>query len=265
MYLDVKEINEGDNFAFKVYSAFKGLKIFLPLVTEDNLLRMKYHDPSIVDYILAEWILALATGCRIIPVLLNNSRGRQDLGDLWKDLPDIYPQKTINFVKEQFATLKIPEDVLQKIISGTSEWTVKYAVERVFRNPYINWENRENIQQCRSHILSVLTEKRYNEGDSLKSRIKISDAALQNFYEAQEKRYKDSELEAAMREGKVKANRARVTLVGQGGAGKTCVARSFLNMEFKKDTPSTLGIDDFGEDELDVTTPERYLVPFSNL
>ena len=54
-----------------------------------------------------------------------------------------------------------------------------------------------------------------------------------------------SELETAMREGRVKANRARITLVGQGRAGKTCVARSFLNMEFK-DTPSTQGNDDLG-------------------
>ena len=54
-----------------------------------------------------------------------------------------------------------------------------------------------------------------------------------------------TELEAAMREGKVKANRAKITMVGPGRAGKTCVARSFLNMEFK-DTPSTQGIDDLG-------------------
>ena len=54
-----------------------------------------------------------------------------------------------------------------------------------------------------------------------------------------------SELEAAMKRGKRKANRAKITLVGLGRAGKTCVARSFLNMSFE-DTPSTQGIDDLG-------------------
>ena len=53
------------------------------------------------------------------------------------------------------------------------------------------------------------------------------------------------ELHTAMREGKAKANRSRITLVGPGRAGKTCVARSFLDKQFK-DTPSTQGIDDMG-------------------
>ena len=38
---------------------------------------------------------------------------------------------------------------------------------------------------------------------------------------------------------------AKITMVGPGRAGKTCVARSFLNMEFEN-TPSTQGIDDLG-------------------
>ena len=53
----------------------------------------------------------------------------------------------------------------------------------------------------------------------------------------------DSELKAAMRHGKQKANRAKITLVGPGRAGKTCVARSFINMPFEN-TLSTQGIDD---------------------
>ena len=48
-----------------------------------------------------------------------------------------------------------------------------------------------------------------------------------------------------MKEGKRKAKRAKITMVGPGRAGKTCVARSFLNMEFEN-TPSTQGIDDVG-------------------
>ena len=59
------------------------------------------------------------------------------------------------------------------------------------------------------------------------------------------KKYFANELEAAMKEGKRKASRAKITMVGPGRAGKTCVARSFLNMEFEN-TPSTQGIDDLG-------------------
>ena len=58
-------------------------------------------------------------------------------------------------------------------------------------------------------------------------------------------KYFANELEAAMKEGKRKANRAKITMVGPGRAGKTCVARSFLNMQFEN-TPSTQGIDDLG-------------------
>ena len=58
-------------------------------------------------------------------------------------------------------------------------------------------------------------------------------------------KYFANELETAMKEGKRKANRAKITLVGPGRAGKTCVARSFLDMEFEN-TPSTKGIDDLG-------------------
>ena len=53
------------------------------------------------------------------------------------------------------------------------------------------------------------------------------------------------ELEAAMREGKRRVNRAKIMLVGPGRAGKTCVARSLLNIPFE-DTASTQGIDDLG-------------------
>ena len=54
-----------------------------------------------------------------------------------------------------------------------------------------------------------------------------------------------AELETAFREGKRKANRAKITLVGPGRAGKISLARSFINMEFK-DTASTHGIEDMG-------------------
>ena len=50
----------------------------------------------------------------------------------------------------------------------------------------------------------------------------------------------------AMREYKVKANRARFTVVGPGRAGKTCVARSFLNMAFEDTSSIQQGIDDLG-------------------
>ena len=53
------------------------------------------------------------------------------------------------------------------------------------------------------------------------------------------------ELEAAMRARKLKMNRSKITVVGPGRGGKTCLARSLLDLKFE-DTPSTQGMNDFG-------------------
>ena len=162
MYLDEKENKKGDNFADKICSAFKGLKIFLPVINADVLQRMKEHDSSAVDHVLAEWMIALSTGCRVLPILLGpqdtNSWKTLNLLELKKDLPDVYPEKTVMFVKEELEKVEM-KDVSQRI-SETEEWTVKNVVERFFRNLYLDWETKASLLECRGRILEILEEHR---------------------------------------------------------------------------------------------------------
>ena len=163
VYLDERENKIGDNFAVKFCSAFKGLKIFLPLVSEESLQRMKNHNPSIVDYVLAEWMIALSTGCRILPILLGPQKDEKsweklDLSALKEVLPDIYPEKTAKFVKEHLLKVGMMDNAQQ--ISETAEWTVKNLVERFFRNLYLNWKTKASLLECRSRILEILKELR---------------------------------------------------------------------------------------------------------
>ena len=66
---------------------------------------MKKHDPKAVDYVLAEWVVALSTGCREATgwKMLN-------LYGLKKDLPSVYPEKTAMFVKEQLGMVQMTEN-----------------------------------------------------------------------------------------------------------------------------------------------------------
>ena len=162
VYLDEKENDIGDNFAYKFCSAFKGLGVFLPLISGDALNRMKNHDPSIIDYVLAEWIIALSTGCRVLPILVGywdaNCWKELNLKEHRKDLPSVYPEKTVKFVKEQLKKVEMMGNVQE--ISETSEWTVKSIVERFFLNLYLNWETNSSFFICRSRILAILNESR---------------------------------------------------------------------------------------------------------
>ena len=168
VYLDEKKNREGDNFAFKFCSAFKGLKIFLPLVNDEALQRMEKHDPSTVDYVLAEWLIALSTGCRILPILLgpkdendDNRWKKLDLKELKKNLPDMYPNETVSFVKEQLEKVGMMECV--QTISKISKWTVKNVVERFFHNLCLDWESNASLIKSRERILDILMEVRSSQ------------------------------------------------------------------------------------------------------
>ena len=90
MYYDEEETKTGHDFADKYCSGFKGLQIFLPLVNDAVLDRMKKHDASKIDHVLAEWIIALSKKRRILPVLLGEEiiSGYNKIKD---DLPNDHP------------------------------------------------------------------------------------------------------------------------------------------------------------------------------
>ena len=60
---------------------------------------MKKHDPKAVDYVLAEWVVALSTGWKML-----------NLYGLKKGLPSVYPEKTLMFVKEQLGMVQMTEN-----------------------------------------------------------------------------------------------------------------------------------------------------------
>ena len=124
VYLDEKENKIGDNFAHKFCSAFKGLKIFLPLVDNEALHRMRNHDPSTIDYVLAEWIIALSKQCKVLPILLEKNL---NLAGLFDDLPEIYPKKTVGFVIEQLEIVGM-EDCARRISCDLSSIIISVVV-----------------------------------------------------------------------------------------------------------------------------------------
>ena len=160
VYLDEKENKFGDNFLRKICSALQGTKIFIALITEDSLLRMKTHNPSEVDNVLYEWVLALSTNRRILPILLGkkvsndeNNWDELDIKGLMKDLPDIKPEKTVKLVNEHLNLGNAGQT-----ISEISEWTVKEVVERFFVNIYEHWMTNGSLLVCRERILKILNE-----------------------------------------------------------------------------------------------------------
>ena len=159
VYLDEKENNYGDNFAKKICSAFRGLKVFLPLICENVLLRMKTHDPSKPDYVLAEWIIVLATKPKILPILVGKAA---DDGSHWeplnieelkKEQPDIYPKETISFVKRWIGEVGLSN---LEPFDDSKMWTVKRIVESIFENLYLEWSNRACIRISRERVLKVV-------------------------------------------------------------------------------------------------------------
>ena len=80
-----------------------------------------------------------------------------NLYGLKKDLPSVYPEKTLMFVKEQLEKVDM-KDISQRI-SKTEEWTVKNVVER-FHNLCLDWESNASLLECRRRILEIIEEPR---------------------------------------------------------------------------------------------------------
>ena len=82
-----------------------------------------------------------------------------------KNLPDIYPNETVSFVKEQLEKVGMMECV--QTISKTSKWTVKNVVERFFRNLCLDWESNASLLKGRKRILDILAEVRSSQTANL--------------------------------------------------------------------------------------------------
>ena len=147
VYYDDVESKIGDDFADNFCSAFKELGVFLPLINDPVLQRLKEHDPKRTDYVLAEWIIALPTGCKILPIKLIKEK---EIDEHLKELPEIVPEETANFVGEKLAKVKIPQPPIPR------ERTVKKIAKEFFRNKGIDWESNVCLLGCRDRIREIL-------------------------------------------------------------------------------------------------------------
>ena len=136
-------------------------KVFIPIVTEERLVRMREHKSSEPDYVLAEWIMALALNRKILPILVGKITGdvmsKSDelkVHELKKGVSTDYPKKTIDFVKNELSkALQRPVDE----ISGEDEWRVVRVVERLFINLYLQWSADECLSTCKERVAEILS------------------------------------------------------------------------------------------------------------
>ena len=156
VYLDVMENGIGDNFALKIWSAFQNLKFFVPLISTGMLERVRKHDPNEVDYVLAEWMLALKMldeeKLKILPILVGEvTKGETgwkalDAEKAKRGLPSRYPRATVDFMTKL-------EGVEATWFLDTSKWTVDRVVERMFTNVFKQWSEKSCVRECQDKIL----------------------------------------------------------------------------------------------------------------
>lgn len=147
-FLDNHRLRMGEQIQGDLVKAVRNSRIFMPVVSADALARMKQHDPSIVDNVLLEWIIALNCHkhpvCRlskVFPVLFG-SRKDGAVGSLFTEkaideLPDYSPDATIDLarallreqgvsVKEDLICLSV-KDVLNRMLQFMCTLGWKYT------------------------------------------------------------------------------------------------------------------------------------------
>lgn len=105
-FLDNHRLQMGRQIQGDLVRAIMNTHIVLPVVSSDALMRMKDHDPTVVDNVLLEWIIALNcykhVDCiinKILPVLFG-TRTEGVVGSLFNErtvdsLPDYQPTATM--------------------------------------------------------------------------------------------------------------------------------------------------------------------------
>ena len=161
VYLDEERNKTGDNFKTKICFAIRDARVFLPIVTEELLQRMVAHDPSKEDYVLAEWIMALALDRKILPILVGKVADDDvshcdelDVHDLKGKVSSEFPSKTIDFVKSGLSRVSVA--YADGLFSNQDEWRVKAVVERMFQNLYLQWSAEDCIKTCGNRVVEIL-------------------------------------------------------------------------------------------------------------
>ena len=129
---------------------------------------MKEHKSSEPDYVLAEWIMALALNRKILPILVGKVAGdvmskcdELNVNELKNSVSPEYPKKTIAFVKNELS--RVLQRPVDDLMSGEDEWTVVKIVERLFMNLYLQWSAEDCIGKCRERVEEILKNPPANE------------------------------------------------------------------------------------------------------
>jgi len=166
IFYDRVRLKKGEQIQVAFGKALKISTIFVPILCTSALQRMLSHDPSKVDNVLIEWILALecmqnqgtAKIRWIYPVVFGNRNEDGSAGNIFAErvidqLPDIIPTKSIEVVKCLLRDNKI------KISPKLRIRTVRSVVDDLMNyNGIFCWEEPKNtyIPKASQNIIRLL-------------------------------------------------------------------------------------------------------------
>ena len=127
VFVDTERMQGGLNLATQASQAISASLIFVPLISNSTLERMLHHDPSKVDWVLFEAIVAFE--CLDSPI----SR-LERIFSLWEasqellaQLPELVPAKTLRQAQVELRALGVADSESSKL----STYTVKSIVEKI--------------------------------------------------------------------------------------------------------------------------------------
>ena len=144
-YLDHERNKPVPGFFDKSTTAALRSKVFVPLITGDMLARMKRHDSSVPDYVLAEWILALelqSKDCiKIIPSFVGEYESdhikSKELNFDSKAFPDVAPYATIRLILDEVEKVKLGSKLIKDRLFNSDSlrrWSVREVVDTMQKN-----------------------------------------------------------------------------------------------------------------------------------
>ena len=149
-FLDNHRLQMGRQIQGDLVRAIMNTRIVLPVVSGDALARMKDHDPTVVDNVLLEWIIALNcykhADCsinKILPVLFG-TRKEGVVGSLFSErtvdyLPDYLPTATMELAFSLLAEHRV------SIKDDVRNLTVRDILKRLLQFMCVlAWNDTEN-------------------------------------------------------------------------------------------------------------------------
>lgn len=170
-FLDNRRLQMGRQIQRDLVRALKSTQVFVPVVSVDACTRMLHHDPTIVDNVLFEWIVALNCyrhrDCRInmiLPVLFG-SRKDGVTGNFFSEgivdrLPTYEPTATIELAHSLLKDLRVSvrEDLLHLSVRDIAKQLLQFMC-------VLSWNETENaalIARVTDALIDSLAEPLQN-------------------------------------------------------------------------------------------------------